>query len=299
MYSTRVARHINAPPAAIYRALLDPQAVARFRVPDGMTCEVHQFDGREGGAFRVSLSYDSPDGVGKSSADTDTYHGHFVQLVPDQLVVEVLEFETTNPLLSGEMTITTTLTAVDAGTEVVVFHEGIPDMVPSADNEDGTRMGLEKLARLLEQGNPELVDDHSALDRFVTAQDAGGTYARVVAELRAGRKSTHWMWFVFPQIAGLGHSSTARRFALASLVEARAYLRHPVLGPRLLECTGIVAEARGRTADDIFGAVDAMKLRSSMTLFMRAAPDQPLFPAVLELYFDGIPDVATDRLLRQ
>src|ERR1700734_1980966 len=122
MYSTRVALHVNAPPAAIYRALLDPQAVARFRVPDGMTCEVHEFDGREGGAFRVSLSYDSPDGVGKSSAQPDTYHGHFVQLVPDQLVVEVLEFESTNPLLSGEMTITTTLTAVDAGTHVGVFH---------------------------------------------------------------------------------------------------------------------------------------------------------------------------------
>jgi uncharacterized protein (DUF1810 family)/uncharacterized protein YndB with AHSA1/START domain len=297
MYSTRVARHVNAPPAAVYRALLDPQAVARFRVPDGMTSEVHEFDGREGGAFRVSLSYDSLDGVGKSSAHTDTYHGHFVQLVPDQLVVEVLEFETTNPLLSGEMTITTTLTAVGAGTDVVVFHEGIPDVVPSDDNEAGTRMGLEKLAHLVEQGNPELVDDHSALDRFVTAQDAGGTYARAVAELRAGRKSTHWMWFVFPQIAGLGRSSTARKFALTSLAEARAYLRHPVLGARLLECSVILAEARGRTADDIFGAVDAMKLRSSMTLFMRADPEQPLFPAVLERYFDGIPDAATDDLL--
>jgi uncharacterized protein (DUF1810 family)/uncharacterized protein YndB with AHSA1/START domain len=296
MYSTRVALRVNALPAAIYRALLDPQAVAQFRVPDGMTCEVHEFDGREGGAFRVSLSYDSPDAVGKSSAHTDTYHGHFVRLVPDQLVVEVLEFESTNPLLSGEMTITTTLTALDAGTDVVVFHEGIPDVVPSDDNEAGTRMGLEKLARLVEQGNAEPVDD-PALDRFVTAQDAGGTYARAVAELRAGRKSTHWMWFVFPQIAGLGHSSTARRFALASLAEARTYLRHPVLGARLLECTGIVAEARGHTADEIFGAVDAMKLRSSMTLFMRAAPDQPLFRAVLERYFDGIPDVATDRLL--
>ena len=255
-------------------------------------------DGR--GVRSASRSRTTPPAASARAArHTDTYHGHFVQLVPDQLVVEVLEFETTNPLLSGEMTITTTLTAVDTGTEVVVFHEGIPDVVPSADNEDGTRMGLEKLARLVEQGNPELVDDHSALDRFVTAQDAGGTYARAVAELRAGRKSSHWMWFVFPQIAGLGHSSTARRFALASLVEARAYLRHPVLGPRLLECTGIVAEAKGRTADDIFGAVDAMKLRSSMTLFMRTAPEQPLFPAVLERYFDGIPDVATDRLLRQ
>jgi uncharacterized protein (DUF1810 family)/uncharacterized protein YndB with AHSA1/START domain len=297
MYSTRVALHINAPPAAVYRALLDPLAVARFRVPDGMTCQVHEFDGREGGAFRVSLSYDSPESVGKSSAHTDTYHGRFVRLVPDQSVVEVVEFETTNPLLSGKMTITTTLTAVDAGTDVVVFHEGIPDVVPSDDNEAGTRMGLEKLARLVEQDSSELVDAHSALGRFMMAQDAGGTYGRAVAELRAGRKTTHWMWFVFPQLAGLGHSSTARRFALASLAEARAYLRHPVLGARLLECTGILEEVRGRTADDIFGAVDAMKLRSSMTLFMRAVPDQPLFHAVLERYFDGIPDDATDRLL--
>jgi uncharacterized protein (DUF1810 family)/uncharacterized protein YndB with AHSA1/START domain len=297
MYSTRVARHIKAGPAAVYRALLDPDAVARWRVPDGMTCEVHEFDGQEGGAFRISLSYDSPDGVGKGSAHTDTYHGHFAHLVPDELVVEVLEFETIDPALQGEMTIITTLTAVDGGTDVLVLHGGVPDAVPTDDNEAGTRMGLAKLARLVEQGDPERRSAPGALDRFVSAQDAGGTYARAVGELRAGRKDSHWMWFVFPQIAGLGHSSTARRFALASLAEARAYLEHPVLGPRLLDCAGIVAETQDRTAEDVFGPVDAMKLRSSMTLFMLAAPDQPVFQRVLDRCFGGIPDVATDRLL--
>jgi uncharacterized protein (DUF1810 family) len=135
------------------------------------------------------------------------------------------------------------------------------------------------------------------LERFVTAQDEGGTYPRAVGELRAGRKDSHWMWFVFPQLAGLGHSSMARKFALRSLAEARAYLEHPVLGPRLLECTSIVAETPGRSVEDVFGAVDAMKLRSSMTLFWRAEPAQPLFQHVIDRHFDGNPDTATDQLL--
>jgi uncharacterized protein (DUF1810 family)/uncharacterized protein YndB with AHSA1/START domain len=297
MYSTRVTRHIKSSPPAVYRTLLNPDAVARWRVPDGMTCEVHEFDGREGGAFRISLSYDSPDGVGKTSAHTDTYHGHFIQLVPDELVVEVLEFETTDPALTGTMTITTTLTAVDGGTAVLVFHEGVPDVVPPQDNEAGARMGLENLARLVEQGDAGATPEASALDRFVAAQDSGGTYTRAVGELRAGRKETHWMWFVFPQISGLGHSSTAKRFALASITEARASLAHPVLGPRLLECAIIVAETPGASAEDVFGPVDAMKLRSSMTLFMRANPDHTVFQRVLDRFFGGIPDPATDRLL--
>jgi uncharacterized protein (DUF1810 family) len=245
VYSTRVARHINAGRAAVYGALLNPQAVARWRAPDGMSCEVHEFDGREGGAFRVSLSCDSPDGIGKSSAHTDTY----------------------------------------------------PDGVPSADNEAGTRMALANLARLVEPSDGAPAGDPYGLARFVSAQDADGTYRAAVAELRAGRKRTHWMWFVFPQLAGLGHSSTAQRFAISSLAEAGAYLRHRVLGPRLLECSGIVAEAQGRTAEEIFGPVDAMKLRSSVTLFMRAAPEELSFPRILERYFAGIPDPATDRLL--
>jgi uncharacterized protein (DUF1810 family) len=132
----------------------------------------------------------------------------------------------------------------------------------------------------------------------VAAQDAGGTYSRAMAELRAGRKVSHWMWFVFPQIAGLGRSATAREFAISSLDEARAYLRHPVLGPRLAGSARVLTEVAGRSADQIFGGLDAQKLRSSMTLFLRADPDDPAgFAEVLRQYFDGQPDPATDRLL--
>ena len=141
------------------------------------------------------------------------------------------------------------------------------------------------------------MDDLYDLERFVTAQNANGTYDRAVAELRRGQKMSHWMWFVFPQIAGLGRSEMARRFAVASREEAHDYLRHPVLGPRLIECTGIVADLQGLSAVQIFGTIDEQKLRSSMTLFMRAAPAEPLFARVIERYFDGVPDLATDELL--
>jgi uncharacterized protein (DUF1810 family) len=141
--------------------------------------------------------------------------------------------------------------------------------------------------------------DKYDLERFVTAQDAGGTYERAVGELRAGFKTSHWMWFVFPQIAGLGQSPISRQFAISSLAEAAAYLDHPVLGPRLRECAQILADIKGRSADQIFGSIDAIKLRSSMTLFHRAAPDEPLFGQVVTRYFDGIPDHSTDALLSQ
>ena len=131
------------------------------------------------------------------------------------------------------------------------------------------------------------------LERFVAAQDAGGTYERAVAELRSGAKRSHWMWFVFPQVAGLGFSAMSQRYALASLAEARAYLAHPVLGPRLVECGRILAATKGKSAAAIFGDIDAMKLRSSITLFMAAAPDEPVFREVLEKYFAGQPDDAT------
>jgi uncharacterized protein (DUF1810 family) len=135
------------------------------------------------------------------------------------------------------------------------------------------------------------------LERFVEAQDRHDTFDRALAELRQGHKTTHWMWFVFPQIAGLGRSPMARTYALASLAEARAYLAHPVLGPRLVQGAEVLAGLSDVSATTIFGEVDAMKLRSSMTLFARAAPDRQIFNQVLGQYFDGQPDEQTDRLL--
>ncbi len=131
------------------------------------------------------------------------------------------------------------------------------------------------------------------LRRFVAAQNDQDTFARAVAELERGRKAGHWMWFVFPQIAGLGLSLTSRRYALAGLPEARAYLADPVLGPRLQRCAALVAATTDRTAEQIFGGIDATKLRSSMTLFARAAPDEPVFRAVLDKFFDGEQDPET------
>ncbi len=141
------------------------------------------------------------------------------------------------------------------------------------------------------------MSDDFDLDRFVAAQDQGGTYEAAVAELRSGRKRSHWMWFVFPQISGLGQSPISRKYAISSLAEARAYLAHEVLGPRLVECARIVAALDAPSAEDIFGGIDAMKLRSSMTLFARADPTNPVFGEVLEAYFGGEPDGATDRML--
>ncbi|HJY44541.1 MAG TPA: DUF1810 domain-containing protein [Propionibacteriaceae bacterium] len=132
------------------------------------------------------------------------------------------------------------------------------------------------------------------LERFVTAQDSGGTYQRAAAELRTGRKTSHWMWFIFPQIAGLGRSAMAEAYAIRDLTEAQAYLAHPVLGPRLIECAEIVASNRGLSAEQIFGGIDAIKLRSSMTLFAHADPDQEVFRQVLDQYFEGL-DPETER----
>jgi uncharacterized protein (DUF1810 family) len=138
------------------------------------------------------------------------------------------------------------------------------------------------------------MDDPYRLERFVLAQDRGGTYRQALAELRAGRKQSHWMWFVFPQIAGLGSSPMAQEFAIGSLAEAQAYLAHPVLGPRLADCARMLnAAGEGTSASQILGPTDAMKLRSSMTLFAAAAPAEQAFTDVLSTYFDGEPDQAT------
>jgi len=135
------------------------------------------------------------------------------------------------------------------------------------------------------------MDDRFELQRFVDAQKP--VYAAVLRELRAGRKRSHWMWFIFPQISGLGHSATAQTFAVSSLAEAAAYLAHPVLGPRLRECAGLVAGIEGRSVDEIFDGPDDRKFHSSMTLFARAAPREPIFAACLEKYFGGQLDPST------
>jgi uncharacterized protein (DUF1810 family) len=142
---------------------------------------------------------------------------------------------------------------------------------------------------------PVTADD--PLQRFVIAQDQDGVYDRAVRELQAARKQSHWMWFIFPQLAGLGRSPMAQLYAISDLAEAQAYLRHPVLGPRLLECANLLTTVGGRSAEQIFGAVDAQKLRSSMTLFGRAAPQEPVFQDVLDRYFEGKEDDATTSRL--
>jgi uncharacterized protein (DUF1810 family) len=135
------------------------------------------------------------------------------------------------------------------------------------------------------------MDDRFQLQRFVDAQEP--VYETVMGELRAGRKRSHWMWFIFPQIAGLGQSVTARTFGVSSLAEAAAYLAHPVLGPRLRECAALVASIERRSIDEIFDHPDDMKFHSSMTLFAHAAPREPIFAACLQKYFGGQPDPRT------
>ena len=139
--------------------------------------------------------------------------------------------------------------------------------------------------------------DAFRLQRFVDAQDGGGTYDAALRELRAGRKRSHWMWFVFPQIAGLGRSATASHYAISGIEEARAYLAHPVLGPRLVECARALTALGTSDPVAVFGSVDAQKLRSSMTLFAAAAPDEPVFGQVLDQYFGGAHDEATTSRL--
>jgi len=130
------------------------------------------------------------------------------------------------------------------------------------------------------------------LQRFVDAQNERDTHQRALEELRNGRKTSHWMWFVFPQRAGLGHSETSKRFAIGSAQEARAYVEHPVLGPRLIESAEALLSHRGTTASAILGEIDAIKLRSSMTLFAQAAPEQPVFQQVLDRFYAGEADPA-------
>jgi uncharacterized protein YndB with AHSA1/START domain len=143
---------VNAPRATVYRALLDARAVEAWMVPIGMTSHVHVFDAREGGVFRISLTYDEPTRTGKTTAHTDTYHGRFVKLVPNEQVVEVIEFETADAAMRGEMMVTFTLADASGGTDVLAVHDNLPPGVSPADNETGWRMALDKLAAFVEAG---------------------------------------------------------------------------------------------------------------------------------------------------
>ncbi|HET6627531.1 MAG TPA: SRPBCC domain-containing protein [Nocardioidaceae bacterium] len=154
MYSTRASREMRATPAQVYRALVDGDLIERWRVPDGMTGQVHELDAHEGGRFRVSLTYDRGAEAGKSSAHTDTYRGRFLRLVENEMVVEVLEFKTDDPALGGEMTMTTAITQTAEGASVVMVHDGVPDAVRRADNQAGMEMALARLAALVEVDSP-------------------------------------------------------------------------------------------------------------------------------------------------
>ena len=152
MATTRVRRLIRAPRQRVYETLLDRDAVARWKVPSGMTCEVHAFEAREGGAIRVSLTYEAQDRTGKTTGRTDTYNGRFERLVPGELVVEVDEFESDDPALRGAMTSTIRLADADGGgTELTATHEGVPDAVRPEDNEQGWQESLARLAALVER----------------------------------------------------------------------------------------------------------------------------------------------------
>lgn len=152
MPSTRLTQHIRAPRDAVYRALLDSAALRAWMVPDDMSSEIHALDPREGGGIRISLTYDAPGPAGKTTAQTDTWHGRYLELVPGERVVHTVEFETADPAMQGTMTVTLSLRDHDGGTEVVAIHDGLPSGLPPADNELGWRLSLAKLARMLEAG---------------------------------------------------------------------------------------------------------------------------------------------------
>jgi len=150
MTTTRVIKHIAAPLGRVYAALTDPESVQRWMVPDGMSSQVHEFDAREGGSFRISLTYDNPDVSGKTHGSTDTFEGRFAKLVPGREVVQIIKFETDDPDVTGEMTITYSLSDADGGTNLTGIHENLPPGVSPEANEQGWRMSLDKLARLVE-----------------------------------------------------------------------------------------------------------------------------------------------------
>jgi uncharacterized protein YndB with AHSA1/START domain len=151
MTTTKLTQRFDAPAPAVYRALTDPDTISAWMFPDGMSIHIHHFEPQVGGRFRISLTYEGGFGVGKSSARTDTYHGRFVSLVPNERVVETLEFETADPSMRGEMTITFALAEVEGVTELSAWHENVPPGISPADNETGWRMSLARLKQLVEQ----------------------------------------------------------------------------------------------------------------------------------------------------
>jgi uncharacterized protein YndB with AHSA1/START domain len=150
MKTTRIKITIKAPPERVYKALTDPLFIQQWRVPDGMHCHIHEFNAKEGGTFRISLTYDEPNYEGKTNSHTDTYHGYFKSLVPHEKVVEIMEFETSNPDMAGKMTSIVELKDLGGSTELSATHENLPSGLSEKDNEEGWRMSLEKLRRLVE-----------------------------------------------------------------------------------------------------------------------------------------------------
>jgi 3-methyladenine DNA glycosylase AlkD/uncharacterized protein YndB with AHSA1/START domain len=275
--ATRIRRWVNAPRASVYRALLDARAVATWMVPPGMTSRVHAFDPREGGTFRISLAYDAPTGTGKTTAHTDTYHGRFVRLVEDDQVVEVVEFETTDPALQGEMTITISLADADGGTEVFAMHEGLPPGLSAADNETGWRESLAKLAAFVEAPGGEgqapherfvaalaaLADPPSVAEvsRFFRADPNGHSGDNEFLGVRPGK--------VFP---------VAKRFAAMALADIERLLLSPYYEVRLGAVAIMDFQARARrTSAEHREALYALYLRrhdriNNWDLVDRAAP---------------------------
>jgi uncharacterized protein YndB with AHSA1/START domain len=189
--STRHTRHFHAPRSRVYQALIDREAIARWRFPQGMTIEIHELDAREGGALRISLTYET-DQKGKTAERTDTYRGRFVRLVPNEQVIEVDEFETDDPAFQGEMTIAITLTEADGGTDLVAVHEGLPDGIRPEDNETGWRDALERLATLVEVGHSDgrrwivarkISSERDAVDVVGDAVGAGAELVVLPAEV--------------------------------------------------------------------------------------------------------------------
>jgi uncharacterized protein (TIGR02246 family) len=260
--STRVTHHVNAPRENVYRALLDARAVETWMVPARMTSHVHAFDPREGGGFRISLSYDEPTAAGKTTAHTDTFHGRFVKLVPGEQVVQLTEFETDDPTMQGEMTVTFTLADAGAGTDVTGVHDGLPPGLSNADNETGWRMSLAKLAAFVEAGmsptRPEAWPtrferalDAGDLDAVIELYEADARFVTASGEIIAGRDAIGEM--------------------LARLIAAKTRLRGRVIRSIVIDDIAMLyTDFEGTTVD---ASGEATEIRSDAIEVLRRQPD--------------------------